>query len=137
MAKRFYLATRKDRSAQAAALLEALKAQGWERTLAWSDQNEAGTDGYAEIALAELAGVREADVLVVLLPGGYGTHVEIGAALALGKPVILHAQDRATLETPYPCPFHYHPGVKLLVSEVVDVDAVVACMTRCTENPSG
>jgi nucleoside 2-deoxyribosyltransferase len=57
----------------------------------WTDQDDATPDGYAKIALAELAGVREADVLIVLLPGGYGTHVEIGAALGLGKPVILHA----------------------------------------------
>jgi nucleoside 2-deoxyribosyltransferase len=130
MAKRFYLSTRKDRSAQAAVLLEALKAQGWERTLNWTERNEVGPDGYADTALAEMAAVREADVLVVLLPGGYGTHVEIGAALALGKPVILHAPDRKTLDTPYPCVFHYHPRVKLLVSEVLDVDEVLAaCRT--------
>ena len=55
------------------------------------EQKDTGPDGYADTALAEIAAVREADVLVVLLPGGYGTHVEIGAALALGKPVILHA----------------------------------------------
>jgi nucleoside 2-deoxyribosyltransferase len=134
MAKRFYLATRKDRSAQAGALLEALKARGWERTFEWSAEDDAGQKGYAEIALAELAGVREADVLVVLLPGGYGTHVEIGAALALGKPVILHAPDRQTLETPYPCVFHHHPGVALLVSETLDVDAVLARM--CYPGPS-
>ena len=72
----------------------------------------------------------EADVLIVLLPGGHGTHVEIGAALALGKPVILHAPDRKTLDAPYPCPFHYHPKVKLLVSEDMDVEAVLACMPR-------
>lgn len=128
MPKRFYLATRKDRSAEAAPLLEALMTGGWERTYAWTDHDLGGPDGYAKIALTELAGVREADVLIVLLPGGYGTHVEIGAALALGKPVILHAPDRKTLETPYPCPFHYHPGVKLLVSEVLHVDAVLACL---------
>jgi hypothetical protein len=63
-----------------------------------------------------------------MLPDGFGTHVEIGAALALGKPVILHAPDRKTLETPYPCVFHYHPGVKILISEVPDVDAILACL---------
>ena len=78
--------------------------------------------------MAELAAVRDADILIVLLPGGFGTHVEIGAALALGKPVILHAPDRKTLDTPYPCIFHYHPGVKLLVSEVLDIDQILACM---------
>ena len=132
MPKRFYLATRKDRSQQAEPLLEALKAQGWERTFVWTAQDEASTNGYADVAVEELAGVRKADVLIVLLPGGYGTHVEIGAALALGKPVILHSPDRRTLETPYPCIFHYHPGVRLLVSEVLDVDAILACMPKRT-----
>jgi nucleoside 2-deoxyribosyltransferase len=128
MAKRFYLATRKDRAAQAAPLLEALRAHGWERTLTWTDQDHGGIPGYTKTAMVELQGVREADVLIVLLPGGYGTHVEIGAALALGKPVILHAPDRETLETPYPCIFHYHPSIKLLISEKLDINAVLAHM---------
>ena len=127
MSKRFYLATKKDSGEQAAAISHALKAHGWERTYAWTAEDE-GADRYADIALNELKGVTEADVLIVLLPGGYGTHVEIGAALALGKPVILHAPDRKTLNEPYPCPFHYHPRVRLLVSETLDIDALVACL---------
>jgi nucleoside 2-deoxyribosyltransferase len=125
---KFYLATRKDRTAQAEKLLEALKSRGWERTFTWTGEDKAGAEGYLEVALAELAGVREADVLIVLLPGGYGTHVEIGAALALGKPVILHSPDQKTLNTPYACVFHYHPAVKLLISEIVDVNAILACI---------
>jgi len=128
MAKRFFLSTQKGRSAQADALSAALKVHGWERTFAWTDEDGEGSDGNAAIAVAELEGVREADVLVVLLPGGYGTHVEIGAALALGKPVILHAPERKTLETPYLCVFHYHPAVKLLISEVPDIGAILACL---------
>jgi nucleoside 2-deoxyribosyltransferase len=130
MPNRFYLSTRKDRGAQALALLEALKAQGWERTFDWINRSDVGPDNYADTALAEIAAVQEADVLIVLLPGGYGTHVEIGAALALGKRVILHAPDRKTLDTPYPCIFHYHPQVKLLVSEVLYVDKVLAELVR-------
>jgi nucleoside 2-deoxyribosyltransferase len=128
MPKRFYLATRIDRSAEAAPLLQALKAQGWVRTFEWTDD---GIDParYADAAVKELAGVREADVVIVLLPGGRGTHVEIGAALALGKPVILYAPDRDTLTKPYPCVFHYHPSVKLVVSQLLDVGAILACMT--------
>ena len=87
---------------------------------------------HAEIAVQELNGVCEADVLVVLLPGGFGTHVEIGAALALGKPVILCAPNQKTLETPYPCVFHYHPNVRIFVSETLDADAVVRIMELCT-----
>jgi nucleoside 2-deoxyribosyltransferase len=123
---KFYLATRKDRAAQAEKIVEALKSHGWERTFTWTGDDKAGTEAYSELAEAELSGVCKADVLIVLLPGGYGTHVEIGAALALGKRVIIHASDQKTLDTPYPCVFHYHPGVKLIVSEVVDANAIVA-----------
>jgi nucleoside 2-deoxyribosyltransferase len=130
MPKRFYLATRKDRSEEAMALMAALKTHGWERTYAWTATDGAGSEEYPDIALKELKGVAEADALIVLLPGGYGTHVEIGAALALGKRVILHAPDRKTLETPYPCPFHYHPSVKLIISKAIDVDAFLRCLPR-------
>jgi nucleoside 2-deoxyribosyltransferase len=128
MPKRFYVSSRKDRSEQANALSEALKARGWERTFVWTDQPGAGPEARAATAEAELKGVRDADILVVLLPGGFGTHVEIGAALALGKKVLLHSPDRKTLETPYPCVFHYHPSVELVVSETLDVSQVVALM---------
>jgi nucleoside 2-deoxyribosyltransferase len=128
MTKRFYLATKKDRSEQAAPLLEALKSQGWERTYAWTPEDDSTPEQRRDIAVKELSGVGEADILIVLLPGGYGTHVEIGAALALGKPIIIHAPDRKTLDHPYPCPFHYHPNVKLLISEEIDVAAFLECM---------
>jgi nucleoside 2-deoxyribosyltransferase len=127
MPKQFYLSTRKDRLDEAAPLLDALNANDWKQTFAWTDQNTQPSD-YAEIAKAELAGVREADVVIVLLPGGFGTHVEIGAALALRKPIIIHAPDRKTLETPYACVFHYHPLVKLLVSEHLDINTVLASL---------
>jgi nucleoside 2-deoxyribosyltransferase len=128
MPRRFYLATKKDRSDQAADLLRALKSQGWERTYSWTSEEKGNAEQYSEIALKELKGVEEADVLIVLLPGGYGTHVEIGAALALGKSVILHAPDHETLDSPYPCPFHYHPNVQLFVSEEIDVAALLKCL---------
>jgi nucleoside 2-deoxyribosyltransferase len=130
MSKRFYLATRKDRGNEADALSAELKAHGWERTYTWTALDPAKTDDFAEVALKEIAGVRDADVLIVLLPGGFGTHVEIGAALALGKPVILHAPDQKTLETPYRCIFHHHPGVKILISETLDIATVLACLPQ-------
>jgi len=83
---------------------------------------------------SELAAVREADVLIVLLPGGYETQVEIGAALVLEKPVILHTPDRKSLDTPYPCVFHYHLVVKILVSEIRNVDAILAYLSLCSKD---
>src|ERR1700688_3579612 len=128
MSKRFYIATRKDREAQANTISDALKALGWQRTFIWTAQDVGDKDQYAMVAQQELDAIRDAEVLIVLLPGGYGTHVEIGAALALGKPVILHAPDRKTLDSPYPCPFHHHPNVKLLISEETDIATFMKCL---------
>jgi len=125
---KFYLATRKDRSAEAKGLLEELKTRGWERTFTWTGEDITSPQEYSELALAELKGVRDADLLIVLLPGGYGTHVEIGAALALEKAIILCAPDQKTLNTPYACVFHYHPAIKLVISEVLDIDAILASL---------
>jgi nucleoside 2-deoxyribosyltransferase len=117
------------RSRYACAWSSELEAAGWERTFTWQAELGAKED-YPAIATAELSGVEAADALVVLLPGGFGTHVEIGAALALGKPVVIHAPDRKTLETPYPCVFHYHPNVELMISAVLNADAMLACLQR-------
>ncbi len=130
MAKRFFLSTRKDRAAEADAISASLEKRGWKRTFAWAVVDGGDAAGRTGMALADLQGVRDADVLIVLLPGGYGTHVEIGAALALEKPVILHAPDRNILETPYPCVFHYHPGVTLLISKAPDIEAMLACLNK-------
>jgi hypothetical protein len=126
MARRFYLSTRKDRSAEGARLSSALSKRGWECTFDWAALGDVGRSQYPETAQAELAGVQDADVLLVLLPGGYGTHVEIGAALAFGKSIIIHSPDQKTLDTPYACVFHFHPKVKILVSETLDVDELLA-----------
>lgn len=128
MKRRFYLSTQKDRNTEVSSLLEALRTKGWERTFDWGSREASSKSEYAELAAAEISGIREAEVVIVVLPGGRGTHVEIGAAIALGKPVILHAPDDRTLQTPYPCAFHYHPVVKIIVSEHLDVNGVIASL---------
>jgi hypothetical protein len=52
----------------------------------------------------------------VFPPSRFGTRVQIGAALALGKPLTLQASGRNTPETPYACAVRYHPAIKLFIS---------------------
>jgi hypothetical protein len=130
MSKLFYLSTQRDRNAEATPLLEALAARGWKRTFDWAKLEPASESDYANLAVAEIAGIHDADVVIVILPGGRGTHVEIGAALGMGKPVVLHAPTREKLEEPYRCAFHYHPAVRILYSETLDVDGLLACINN-------
>lgn len=69
-----------------------------------------------EVSIKEVIGVQQADLLLVLLPGGWGTHVEMGIALGLNKPVFLvslndKAEDYMDLDNKT-CTFHEHPNVK-------------------------
>ena len=68
------------------------------------------------IAMKEIDAIKAADFIVVLLPGGRGTHTELGAALALGKPVFLVAPHPQQLldSQGLPNPFYYHSLVKMV-----------------------
>lgn len=50
---------------------------------AWTEERR------REVSELEIEGVRDADRVILILPGGRGTHAELGAALACGKPVLL------------------------------------------------
>lgn len=137
MTGRFYLSTRKDRSEEGACVSRALVDRGWECTFDWTSLNDSTTRDFPRIAGLEIGGVRQADVVIVLLPGGFGTHVEIGAAIALEKTIILHSPSQAILDTPYPCVFHYHRLVKILVSEQIDIEAVLNALPVEIRAPIG
>lgn len=88
---------------------------GHEITYAWWTHGSVQDEGPAriqEVAEAEIKGVSTADAVLILMPGGRGTHVELGAAIALGKPVYLFGDllGGYTRE----CSFYRHPTVILM-----------------------
>ena len=63
-----------------------------------------------EVAILELNGISESDFIIVLLPGGKGTHSELGFSIARGKKIFLHSEDPALFELgPQACAFYHHP----------------------------
>lgn len=82
---------------------------------------EANADESAEAAVLEIGGVTAADVLVLLShERGVGMFVELGAALALGKPVI------AVSDIPVRTMFLFHPNV----TTVADTHEAIAALHR-------
>lgn len=70
-----------------------LKQNGWQQTYDWTvhvDEDVSVKD-IREYAEAEKQGIAESDVVILLLPAGRGTHVELGMALAWDKKVYLCA----------------------------------------------
>jgi hypothetical protein len=75
-----------------------------------------------EVAIYELNAVSEADFVVVLLPGGKGTHLELGFAMGNNKKIFLHNEDSSLFELgPQTNAFYHHPNLICLCCPLVDV----------------
>lgn len=105
------------------------RANGWVVTYDWTTHGkltpkEHGYPVMATTALAEINAVKAADVLVVLMPGGRGTHTELGVALGNDIPVVMLTtkpiHDSAI--------FYHHP----LVTPVGSLDDTLAIAEELT-----
>lgn len=118
---RYYIASRLENAPRVKELKHILDANGWHHTYDWtvhgSVQNE-GSHIIREVAEREAEGVGTANVVIVLLPGGRGTHTELGIALGLNLRVVLlsetaeidFGQDGRT------CAFYHHSLVQRVSS---------------------
>jgi nucleoside 2-deoxyribosyltransferase len=107
----FYLASGLENIDNAKTLRDQLTAAGFIQSYDWTKHGPA-PDRVEEISVLEINGVRDADVVVVLLPGGRGTHTELGAAIAYGKRVVLCAPAKIMEKTRETCAFYHHPHVQ-------------------------
>ena len=84
-----------------------MESRGYVNTYDWTHERVGGDAGKVTLGDLRFIGQRErdaviaADVVVILLPGGKGTHVELGIAIAQGRRTILHSPDEVinNLET--------------------------------------
>lgn len=114
---KFYISTGYDNKDKAAKLAEIIEAAGGEITYKWWELPY--TEDVTELARrgeAELQGVKDADAVIVMMPGHFGTHTEFGAALALGKRILLY--DTGGFGA---MPFYHCGGVRQVVGSDMDL----------------
>ena len=116
---RYYIASRLENAPRGPDLKAILDARGcWVHTYDWtvhgSVQNE-GEEVIRTVARMEAHGVERADVVIVLLPGGRGTHVELGMAIGFGNAShILVLSESAEIDFGQDgrtCAFYHHSDV--------------------------
>jgi hypothetical protein len=111
---RIYIASGLDNLAEAKRVADMLEDLGHIITYRWFDHGPAGSsiERLQEVSVKEVEGVRSADVVLVLLPGGRGTHVELGGGLLTNKPVIIWDYTRTAFTVDNTtCAFYWHPNV--------------------------
>ena len=130
-----YIATTLSRLEDQRSLAVRLNSEfGVEQTFDWTRNGTLAGNPYKDVAEKEVAGVREADFVVVLLPAKLGAHTELGVALACGKKVFIYAaNDEDTYcGNPYKCVFYEHPLVTQVISD--NTEDLVRSIVKWIEN---
>lgn len=134
MAAKFYVASTLTNADQAKIVINRLIDFGHEVTYDWTLHGQAfDPEAMSKIAEAELQGVVNADVLVVLWPGGRGTHVEMGAALSNNKTVFFITPPDFKLEVA----FYRHKNVVHLTELNMAIEVIhkaLSVFEEITEN---
>lgn len=127
----FYISSRLNNVDQVRHMASLLKANGWTHTCDWTNFELSFVNNPGRLRIIgerECAGVKAADIVIVITPQGRGTHVELGMAIALGKSVyICHIDDSHFQCDAHTCAFYWLPQVKQLTGEV---DTVVEVILR-------
>ena len=86
--------------------------ENWKITYDWTTHGSVKhttTEILGHVAENEINGVTSANIVIVLLPGGHGTHTELGAAIATNKHIIMYSEDPSTfLPGDKTCAFYQH-----------------------------
>ncbi len=113
-----YIATRLESVQKYAEVRAALNDIGVSITYDWTSHGpvwRSGENRIRQVSLNETEGVQIAGAVIVILPGGRGTHCELGMAIAFGRQIFILAENPKEQEmqgaTPETCAFYHHPAV--------------------------
>ena|SRR5690606_1821632 len=96
-----------------------LKEKGFIQTYDWTRNERASTiEDLREIGIQELNAVKEADFIIVLLPAGKGSHIELGIALGQGKRIYLHSPNNEVNNVDTTSTFYHVPEVQRCIGTI-------------------
>jgi hypothetical protein len=126
---KFYIATSLSRATAHHIVRDTLRNCGHEITYDWTlhgSVKSVSKERLQEVALLELGGISQADFVIGLLPGGSGTHLELGFAIARSKKVFLHSEDSLIFELgPQTNAFYHHPDISRLHCPLAEVGSTI------------
>jgi nucleoside 2-deoxyribosyltransferase len=116
---KFYIASSLKNKDEVRYVSEKLKNKGNFHTYDWTKNERALTIEELEvIGLKEKKAVIEADVIIVLLPAGKGSHIELGIAIGLGKKVFLYSRNEEVNNFETTSTFYHLPEVEKCIGTI-------------------
>ncbi len=103
-------------------LRDLLTAQGHTHTYDWTRNARADSvDVLRDIGEKERDAIKTSDFVVILLPAGKGSHVELGIAIGSGVPVFLHDTTDSMTNVETTSTFYHVSHVVQLTDDLEDV----------------
>ncbi|MBE1553904.1 nucleoside 2-deoxyribosyltransferase [Sporosarcina limicola] len=103
----------------------------WTQNAKAREEQTSTFEDLKDIGQKENNGVMEADFVVILLPGGKGTHIELGIALGQGKRIFLHSSDRAINNCETTSTFYHLPEVEKCYGTLDELLELVTAAKVC------
>jgi nucleoside 2-deoxyribosyltransferase len=104
---KFYIASSLKNTDNVRMVASELLSHGWVQTYDWTKAIQVNSiSQLREIGREEMRGVLDADLVIVMIPAGKGSHVELGLALGAQKKVLLYSADHDINNIENTCSFY-------------------------------
>ncbi len=133
---KYYVASGVPNAARVNIVAEVLNQGGHTRTYDWTTHGSVANAPDAlkqRVATSETRGVTDAELVVLLLPGRFGTHAELGLAIATAsnKRILLWSETDAPFSGGEGfCVFYHHPAVERMACPFEELLAYLKTLPR-------
>lgn len=124
---KFYIASSFSNADNVRSVSKELAEKGFFHTYDWTRNGHVADPlELARIGLLEKRAVIDSDIVIILLPAGKGSHIEMGIAIGTGKKVVLYSIDKSIYDVDLTSTFYHLPEVERVVGSLDDlIEAVV------------
>ncbi|KRE93340.1 group-specific protein [Paenibacillus sp. Soil766] len=133
----FYLASSFKNIDNVRVVAQELKIAGYKQTYDWTTHT--GIDSLQELAAIgakEKDAVLRAELFIMMLPAGKGSHVELGLALGAGKTIIMYSANDAFNDIETTSTFYQLPEVHQIIGTIDDLVTTIIQSSRQTNTGS-
>lgn len=118
---KFYIASSLNNKQQVTLLSNRLKEEGFTHTYDWTKNGRVvSVEKLSKIGELERNGVMNSDFFILLLPGGLGSHTELGMAIAGGKRIYIYSETIEPFNPEKTTTFYHINGIYKFVGDFED-----------------
>ncbi|THE13039.1 group-specific protein [Bacillus timonensis] len=120
--KKFYIASSFKNIEMVRFVSQQLIKRGFLHTYDWTQNERVSTfNDLKAIGIQEKSAVLESDFLIVILPAGKGSHIELGIALGQGKKIYLYSPDDEINHFETTSTFYHLPEVEKCIGTIEEL----------------